>query len=152
MLSIIRFPQGPYNRDESNIGWQQKVDYDIDVAINDEDQTLTGSETITYTNNSQDPLKYLWMQLDGNRKMPDSDGNLADPSSPLDRMEFRRLESMLAATTFDGGFKITRCQDVTTNIALPYHDRENDDADRSTCSASARRIISIRRRLELQHR
>ena len=44
--------------------WQQKADYTIAVELNDENQTITGTETITYHNNSPDVLKYLWMQLD----------------------------------------------------------------------------------------
>src|SRR5688572_13442331 len=46
--------------------WQQKADYTISVELNDENQTVTGTETITYHNNSPDVLKYLWMQLDQN--------------------------------------------------------------------------------------
>ena len=31
--------------------WQQKADYVIDVEVDDENQRVIGSETITYTNN-----------------------------------------------------------------------------------------------------
>ncbi|MES2860556.1 MAG: M1 family metallopeptidase [Pseudomonadota bacterium] len=44
--------------------WQQKVDYDIDVSLNEATRTLTGTETITYKNNSPDGLGYLWLLLD----------------------------------------------------------------------------------------
>ena len=40
--------------------WQQKADYDIKVELSEKDQTITGSETITYFNNSPDNLSYLW--------------------------------------------------------------------------------------------
>ena len=46
--------------------WQQRADYDIKVELNDENQVLTGSETITYFNQSPDVLRYLWLQLDQN--------------------------------------------------------------------------------------
>src|SRR5258708_39121699 len=46
--------------------WQQQADYDIVAELNDENQSISGSETITYTNNSPDVLKYLWVQLDQN--------------------------------------------------------------------------------------
>src|SRR5690606_33075560 len=46
--------------------WQQKADYEITVELNDADQTITGSETITYHNNSPDVSTYLWLQLDQN--------------------------------------------------------------------------------------
>ncbi|MBA4144313.1 MAG: aminopeptidase, partial [Cytophaga sp.] len=46
--------------------WQQRADYVINAELNDENQSITGSETITYFNNSPDALKYLWLQLDQN--------------------------------------------------------------------------------------
>jgi hypothetical protein len=46
--------------------WQQKADYSITVELDDATQSITGSETITYHNNSPDVLKYLWLQLDQN--------------------------------------------------------------------------------------
>ncbi len=46
--------------------WQQKADYVINVELNDDNQSITGSETITYHNNSPETLKYLWLQLDQN--------------------------------------------------------------------------------------
>lgn len=44
--------------------WQQQVDYDIDVALNEATRTLTGTQAVTYRNNSPDALGYLWMLLD----------------------------------------------------------------------------------------
>src|SRR5258706_10466751 len=52
--------------------WQQQADYDIAAELNDENQSISGSETISYTNNSPDVLKYLWLQLDQNLFMKDS--------------------------------------------------------------------------------
>src|SRR5215210_4736286 len=43
--------------------WQQKVDYVIDVSLNDEARTLDGFEKITYTNHSPDTLTYIWFHL-----------------------------------------------------------------------------------------
>jgi hypothetical protein len=43
--------------------WQQKVDYTIDVSLNDKLHTLDGFEKLTYTNNSPDTLKYIWFHL-----------------------------------------------------------------------------------------
>jgi hypothetical protein len=52
--------------------FQQRADYDIKVELDDIQRKITGSETITYFNNSPDELRYLWLQLDQNllRKMP----------------------------------------------------------------------------------
>jgi hypothetical protein len=46
--------------------WQQKADYIISVELHEATNSISGSETITYTNNSPDVLKYLWLQLDQN--------------------------------------------------------------------------------------
>ena len=46
--------------------WQQRADYDIKVELDDATQTLTGSETVTYFNNSPDALRFMWLQLDQN--------------------------------------------------------------------------------------
>ena len=100
--------------------WQQKVDYEIDVTIDDEKQILSGSESISYTNNSKDALKYLWLQLDSNIHQPDSDSNLAATSGDLERLSFRQLKVMMAKRVFDGGTKITRCLDVQRNKPLKY--------------------------------
>ncbi len=41
--------------------WQQKVDYHIDVTLDDSDKTLDGSISIHYINNSPDTLSFIWM-------------------------------------------------------------------------------------------
>ena len=38
----------------------------MNITLDDDKQTITGEETITYTNNSPDKLDYLWLQLDQN--------------------------------------------------------------------------------------
>lgn len=43
--------------------WQQQVNYDIRVSLNDADHTLDGNEKITYFNNSPDTLYYIWFHL-----------------------------------------------------------------------------------------
>ncbi|MBE8168675.1 MAG: M1 family metallopeptidase [Shewanella sp.] len=52
--------------------WQQQVDYKIDVQLDEEKRRLSGSEIITYHNNSPYTLKYLWFQLEQNRFKSDS--------------------------------------------------------------------------------
>lgn len=43
--------------------WQQKVDYDINVTLNDSSKSLEGFETIEYYNNSPDTLTYIWFHI-----------------------------------------------------------------------------------------
>src|SRR5829696_1675336 len=46
--------------------WQQRADYDIKASLDEKALKLTGSETVTYYNNSGDVLNYIWLQLDEN--------------------------------------------------------------------------------------
>ncbi len=46
--------------------WQNKADYSIQCKLDTESHTVTGVVTITYTNNSPDNLRFLWLQLDQN--------------------------------------------------------------------------------------
>ena len=43
--------------------WQQKVDYNIAVTLNDKEHTLDGFEKIFYTNNSPDTLHFIWFHI-----------------------------------------------------------------------------------------
>src|SRR5688572_12862545 len=54
--------------------WQQRVDYDIRVALDPATHVVTGSETITYANHSPDSLGFLWLQVDQNLFAPGSKG------------------------------------------------------------------------------
>lgn len=47
--------------------WQMRADYDIKCELDEANNKLTGSEVVTYYNNSPDELTYLWMQLDENQ-------------------------------------------------------------------------------------
>src|ERR1700743_2330957 len=47
--------------------WQQRADYDIKCDLDEKNLKLSGTETITYYNNSPDPLDYIWLQLDENQ-------------------------------------------------------------------------------------
>lgn len=52
--------------------WQQKVDYDIDVHLDEKAKKISAKQTIHYKNNSPHTLKYLWLQLDQNIFKTDS--------------------------------------------------------------------------------
>ena len=91
--------------------FQNRADYDIKVALDDTKQKLTGSETITYRNNSGDALPFLWLQLDQNLFRPDADGNTATTSSiNAERgASMAQLNSGLAGK--DYGYNITSVRD-----------------------------------------
>ena len=52
--------------------WQNRADYVLHAAIDTTTKTLSGGETITYTNNSPQTLDCLWIQLDQNIYRKDS--------------------------------------------------------------------------------
>ncbi|WP_268122705.1 M1 family metallopeptidase [Roseivirga pacifica] len=91
--------------------WQQKADYKISATLDDENQRLTGSETITYYNNSPDPLEYLWLALDENVRQPDNDSYKFDPSSIRPRMSYGQIDA-LDGHDNDWGFHITKVADA----------------------------------------
>ncbi len=86
--------------------WQQKIDYVIDVRIDESSNTLIGSERITYRNLSPDPLRYVWLQLDANIRTPHSDSWLSRTSDEMDRTTLDQIRSMEIRDQFDGGIKI----------------------------------------------
>lgn len=56
--------------------WQNRSDYDINIALDDEEKSISGNVKIKYTNNSPEPLAYLWLLLEQNRFKADSRGTL----------------------------------------------------------------------------
>ena len=86
--------------------WQQRADHVIKADLNDENQSITGEETITYTNNSPDQLGYLWVQLDQNRRAKDSNTPLVTESMMSDSISGKSLQAMINDFDYDGGFKI----------------------------------------------
>src|SRR5262247_2821827 len=55
--------------------WQQRADYTLQATLDTATHTLTGRETIRYTNRSPDTLRYVWLQLDQNIYRDDSRGS-----------------------------------------------------------------------------
>tara|TARA_B110000902_G_scaffold141212_1_gene163074 strand:+ start:17440 stop:19674 length:2235 start_codon:yes stop_codon:yes gene_type:complete len=78
--------------------WQNSADYSIDVNLNETTKEISGSEIITYTNNSPDTLEFLWMQLDQNLFKKDSRGNAIIP--------VRGSRNGAKGQDFDGGYGI----------------------------------------------
>lgn len=52
--------------------WQNQADYKLNVELDTAKNRITGTAIITYTNNSPDPLLFLWLQLDQNIYREDS--------------------------------------------------------------------------------
>jgi hypothetical protein len=84
--------------------YQQKADYLIKVSLDEANNRLSGTETVTYYNNSPDPLTYLWVQLDQNVRSKDSDSHKIETQELGSRMSFTQLGKLY--DRFDGGFNI----------------------------------------------
>ena len=100
--------------------WQQKANYLIEVELNDDNQSIKGSETVTYVNNSPDQLTYLWIQLDQNNRSKDSDTPKVTESSIDPQMNLRQLEGILWHSD-DYDVKISSIKDASgapLNIAI----------------------------------
>ena len=98
--------------------WQQDVDYQMSLTLQDDEKRLYGEETIHYTNNSPDDLPYLWVQLDQNVRAQDSDSHAIGTESINPESTSTRTLNRLNPT-FDGGFKIESVSDGAGN-ALNY--------------------------------
>ncbi|GAA4411165.1 M1 family metallopeptidase [Nibrella viscosa] len=93
--------------------FQNRADYDIKAELDDATQRISGSETITYFNQSPDVLRYLWLQLDQNLYKPGSDGN-ASRTGGLDPQRGAAAGQLTAGQTLaakDYGHKITSVRD-----------------------------------------
>jgi hypothetical protein len=97
--------------------WQQKADYVIAVELNDDNQTVTGKETITYNNNSPDVLKYLWMQLDQN--ILSADNTLASTRGGVVKDSAAAKTFAVQTSDFKGGFNVKSVKDAAGK-ALQY--------------------------------
>ncbi len=61
--------------------WQNRADYQLTARLNDQTNEVTGTEVLTYTNNSPQKLGFVWMQLDQNLFKQDSRGSAIVPPS-----------------------------------------------------------------------
>ena len=99
--------------------YQQQADYKMDIEIDDEIARLYGFETITYTNNSPDELKYLWVQLDQNKRAKDSKSPLIESDGVSTTNRPSGFVNKYLANTYDGGFKIEKVTDINGK-PIPY--------------------------------
>jgi Peptidase family M1 domain len=92
--------------------WQQRADYDIQCNLDEDKQILTGSETITYFNNSPDELTYLWLQLDENEHSAKNNANYQDGSKLPDLVSDQNLDRVTRNEANDFGDNIVKITDA----------------------------------------
>ena len=97
--------------------WQQRCDYDIKCELDEKNLKLTGSEVVTYYNNSPDVLSYIWLQLDENQHSNINNSGYQNgntmPKQTTDAM-INRIEIQKDDNGF--GDNITKLTDATGKI------------------------------------
>ena len=78
--------------------WQNRADYQLTATLNESLNEITGTATITYTNNSPDNLSFLWLNIDQNLFKNDSRGKAVIPVTGSRNGD--------KGQQFDGGHKI----------------------------------------------
>lgn len=93
--------------------WQQRVDYDIKCELDEKNLKLTGSETVTYFNNSPDELVFLWLQLDENQHSTVNNANYQTSNAMNRQTSPAQLDRIDEARKDNGyGFNIVKLTDA----------------------------------------
>jgi hypothetical protein len=79
--------------------WTNKASYKIAATLDDVKDAISGTVTITYTNNSPVAMDFVWLYLDQNLYKLDSRGQAKTPATG--RSRYGDVNS-----TFEGGFNI----------------------------------------------
>jgi hypothetical protein len=92
--------------------YQQQADYKIDIELDDKNAKLSGSETITYYNNSPDHLEYLWVQLDQNQGAKNSETPLVASEKIVSVLTPEKFTNEYLKQELDRGFNIEYVKDA----------------------------------------
>ena len=95
--------------------YQQQADYKIDIELDDKNSKLSGSETITYYNNSPDTLAYLWVQLDQNQAAKNSQSPLAENQRTQEVFTPNNFANKFLKQGLERGFNIEYVKDSKGN-------------------------------------
>jgi len=86
--------------------WQNRADYKLTAKLNDLNNEISGTDIVTYTNNSPDTMSFVWMYLDQNLFKNDSRGTAIIPVNGS--------RNGAQGQIFDGGFKIKSVKIIST--------------------------------------
>ncbi|MBC5842744.1 M1 family metallopeptidase [Flavobacterium sp. F-380] len=87
--------------------WQNRADYVLTAKLNEVNNEIVGTDIITYTNNSPDQMKFVWMNVDQNLFRDDSRGNAVVPMTGS--------RNGARGEIFDGGHKIKSVKIFSSN-------------------------------------
>ncbi|NCD70593.1 M1 family metallopeptidase [Mucilaginibacter agri] len=91
------------NGEPGPLYWQNRADYQLAARLNDKTNEITGTEVLTYTNNSPQKMDFLWMYVEQNLYQKGSRGEAME--SPMGSRNHSKGEAY-------GGYNI---QSVTIN-------------------------------------
>ncbi|MEO6522989.1 MAG: M1 family metallopeptidase [Mucilaginibacter sp.] len=97
--------------------WQNRADYKLTARLDTAKNEITGSEILTYTNNSPQKLGFIWMQLDQNLFKLDSRGNKQVPlvrDSTKNNAIVQQSRNWGQGQDFDAGYKIKSVKILST--------------------------------------
>jgi hypothetical protein len=93
--------------------WQNRADYDLACTLDTGIHTVSGSVTITYTNNSPQAMNFLWLQMDQNIYKEDSRGTATQSGGRWGNKKFTDGFEMKSITVNSGGSGYTPTYRVT---------------------------------------
>ncbi len=88
--------------------WTNKASYLIAASLDTAKDAVTGSVTITYTNNSTKPMDFVWLYLDENLYRLDSRGQAKAPATGRSRYTN-------SSSAFEGGYNLKSVKIISTN-------------------------------------
>lgn len=93
--------------------WQQRADYDIKCSLDEQALQLTGTEKVTYFNNSPDVLTYIWLQLDENQHSNTKNANYQNSTSLNDPATTAEIDKVAGSPVDNGnGVNILKITDA----------------------------------------
>lgn len=99
--------------------WQQQVDYQIAVSLAPDTRRIHGKEHVVYTNNSPEPLEYVWVHLEQNVLRSDSIGALIGGGNAVGGRSDPTEGVQLLDVSATGGPLSYRVYDTMCRIELP---------------------------------
>ena len=88
--------------------WQNRADYRLEATLDTAKTTLAGKLRLTYTNNSPDTLRFIWMQMEQNAFKDKSLNSFIFPQ-----------ESRFGARGFEGGDVVEHFDQISTRAGTP---------------------------------
>jgi len=110
-FSVSTFAQDTY--------WQQKLNYTIDVSLNDKEKSLKGFEKIVYKNNSPSSLDFIWFHIYPNAYKNDNTAMFQQIKSDTSRT--KKLEKYTYGSIEDLSFKVNGVAAATEAHSNPQY-------------------------------